>query len=425
MERLIMIMNKTFSIIFVLLFSAGLIAAQNFSAPLLKKHISFLSSDALEGRATGSKGADIAAEYIFQELKSFGLLPFRQNFSFKYSPEGQGNSDSIKVQLNGFNIAAFLDNGKKETIIIGAHYDHLGFGHDGNSMDPEAKGQIHNGADDNASGVAGLLELARYYATNNKVEEVNYYFIAFSGEENGLFGSKSIADFLLNNQPSEKNEIVKFKAPSDCKIMLNLDMIGRVNPEEKKLMIYGSGTAAGLPEILQSIELKSYKMIYDSSGVGPSDHASFYFKNIPVLHFFSGQHAEYHKPTDDESLINYAGMIDILDFMRVFCENVQTKPLTFQATRNNQIQSRNFKVTLGVMPDYTFEGPGLRLDGVSEGKPAKKAGLMRGDIILKMDQTEILNMKTYMGMLSKYNKGEKVQLEVKRGETRIVVSATF
>jgi len=202
-------------------------------------------------------------------------------------------------------------------------------------------------------------------------------------------------------------------------------MVGRVNPSEKKLMIYGIGTAVGLPEMVQAVDLKNYKVVYDSSGVGPSDHASFYFKNIPVLHFFSGQHPEYHKPTDDEALINYEGMIEILDFMRVLCNNIQTKPLTFQATRNNQIQSRNFKVTLGVMPDYTFEGPGLRLDGVSEGKPAKKAGLMRGDIILKMDQTEILNMKTYMGMLSKYNKGEKVQLEVKRGETRIIVSATF
>ncbi len=417
-------MNKTFFLFIAILFSSGFSSAQNFSTPLLRKHISFLSSDALEGRATGSKGADIAAEYIYQELKSFGLLPFRQNFSFKFSPEGPGNTDSIKVQLNGFNVAAFLDNGKKETIVIGAHYDHLGFGHDGNSMDPEAKGQIHNGADDNASGVAGMLELARFYANNNKVEEVNYYFIAFSGEENGLFGSKSIADFLLNNQPSEKNEIVKFKAPSDCKIMLNLDMIGRVNPEEKKLMIYGSGTAAGLPEILQSIELKSYKMIYDSSGVGPSDHASFYFKNIPVLHFFSGQHAQYHKPSDDENLINYSGIIDILDYLQTLNQKIEIKPLLFQATRNNQ-QSRNFKVTLGVMPDYTFEGPGLRLDGVSEGKPAKKAGLMRGDIILKMDNTDIINMKTYMSMLSKYNRAETVRLEVKRGAEVLIIFATF
>jgi hypothetical protein len=424
MERLMMMKKLNISLFLFLLWGT-ILNAQNFSQALLKKHISFLASDALEGRGTGTKGAEVAAEYIFQELKFLGLSPYRQNFSFKFSPDPHGGSDSSKISLQGINVAAFLDNGKKETIVIGAHYDHLGLGHDGNSMDPEAKGQIHNGADDNASGVAAMLELARYYSQNNLMEEVNFYFVAFSGEENGLFGSKAFADFLLNDQPSINKIERKFNRPEECKIMLNMDMVGRVNPSEKKLMIYGIGTAVGLPEMVQAVDLKNYKVVYDSSGVGPSDHASFYFKNIPVLHFFSGQHPEYHKPTDDEALINYEGMIEILDFMRVLCNNIQTKPLTFQATRNNQIQSRNFKVTLGVMPDYTFEGPGLRLDGVSEGKPAKKAGLMRGDIILKMDQTEILNMKTYMGMLSKYNKGEKVQLEVKRGETRIIVSATF
>lgn len=400
------------------------LCAQNFSTPLLKKHISFLASDALEGRSTGSKGADAAAEYIFQELKFFGLSPYKQDFSFKFNPDPHAKSDSGSVSLNGFNVAAFLDNGKKETVIIGAHYDHLGLGHDGNSMDPEAKGKIHNGADDNASGIAGLLELARFYTQNNFKEEVNFYFIAFSGEENGLFGSKSIASYLLDNKDETKN-VKKFSSAADCKMMINLDMIGRVNPFEKKLMIYGTGTAIGLPDLIKSIELKNYKIVTDSSGVGPSDHASFYFKNIPVLHFFSGQHAEYHKPADDEALINYEGIIEILNYISTLLKQVENKPLVFQETRNNPQQSRNFKVTLGVMPDYTFEGPGLRLDGVSEGKPAKKAGLMRGDVILMMDNTTIVNMKTYMEMLSKYNKGEKVQLKVKRGPEEIVVFATF
>lgn len=418
-------MKKTLPVFIVLFSLASGLTAQEFSASLLKKHISFLSSDALEGRSTGSKGAEVASEYIFQELKFLGLSPYRQHFSFRFNPDPHSKSDSGSVQLNGYNVAAFLDNGKKETVVIGAHYDHLGLGHDGNSMDPEAKGKIHNGADDNASGVAGVLELARYYTQNNFTEEVNFYFIAFSGEENGLFGSKSIADFLTDKNAAESKEIKKFSSATECRLMINLDMIGRVNPAEKKVMIYGTGTAAGLPELIQSVEIKNYKVVTDSSGVGPSDHASFYFKNIPVLHFFSGQHAEYHKPSDDEPLINYDGIIEILNYIIAIEKKVESKPLTFQPTRNNPQQSRNFKVTLGVMPDYTFEGPGLRLDGVSEGKPAKKAGLMRGDIILMMDTTPIVNMKTYMEMLSKYNKGEKVLLKVKRGTEEISVSATF
>jgi len=398
---------------------------QNFSTVNLKKYISFLASDSLEGRSTGSKGAQIAGEYIAQQFKQIGLAPYFQEFSFKFNPNPHDTLNTSLIPLTGQNVAAFLNNDRPKTIIIGAHYDHLGLGHDGNSMDSEAKGKIHNGADDNASGVAGMLELARFYANNGINEEVNFYFIAFSGEENGLFGSKSIADFLLDQNQQNKEEIKKLKTASDCKIMINLDMIGRVKPEEKKVMIYGTGTAINLQNIVNSIELKNYKLVTDSSGVGPSDHASFYFKNIPVLHFFSGQHADYHKPSDDEPLINYQGITEILDYIVRLNNSIEKTDLVFSPTRNNLTTSRNFKVTLGIMPDYTFEGPGLRIDGVSENKPAKKAGLIKGDIILKIDQTEITNIKVYMSLLSKYNKGEKVAASVKRGNEIIKLDIIF
>jgi Zn-dependent M28 family amino/carboxypeptidase len=168
----------------------------------------------------------------------------------------------------------------------------------GSSLDANPKEKIHNGADDNASGVAGVIELARYFASNNKTENTNFLFACFSGEELGLIGSK----FLTENSPVDNGSVT---------YMINMDMIGRLDPQSRALMIHGTGTSPVWEPLLKKLSPK-FSIKTDSSGTGPSDHTSFYLKDIPVLHFFTGAHSDYHKPSDDFEKINYAGEADVL-----------------------------------------------------------------------------------------------------------------
>lgn len=293
--------------------------AQYSNPELVKKHINYLASDKMKGRGTGSKEVFKAADYIEKYFKTLKLQPlgekgFRQSFDAKVWKVKV--SDSIR---KADNIIAFLDNGAPLTIVIGAHYDHLGTGHQGSSKDSLGVGKIHNGADDNASGVAGLLELARYYSTNNLKESYNFLFIAFGAEELGLIGSK-----YFTEQPT---------LPLD-KItgMLNMDMIGRLNPEQGVAVI-GYGTSKKWPEIFKGITPK-IKFYTGHDGNGGSDQTSFYKKNIPVLFFHTGGHPDYHMPTDDPEKINYSGLTGIIDFEVMVINNMlkQSEKLEFQFT---------------------------------------------------------------------------------------------
>lgn len=389
--------------------------AQEFSKSELKRHIVFLASDSMIGRGPGTYGASIAALYIAGEFNRLGLkapVPgYFQEFSFRpLNPHGQDDSTRAKVQT--CNVLAFLDNQAEKTIVIGAHYDHLGEGFDGNSMEANPGGKIHNGADDNASGVAGLIELARVLSENKAKEKCNFLFAAFSAEEAGLFGSK----YLAEHPPVQ---------PSSLKAMFNLDMVGRMDSVEKKLMIYGVGTAAQFVDWTKELE-GPIKIVRDSSGLGPSDHASFYLKNIPVIHFFTGQHKQYHKPDDDEALINYDGEVLVLNaILKMLTKAEEAVELKFLPTRNPAQQAVDFKVTLGVMPDYTFDGKGLRIDGVTDGKPASKAGILPGDVILQMGSLEITDIYVYMKALSGYKKGEETQVMVLRKGQQVSLKVVF
>jgi Peptidase family M28/PDZ domain len=383
----------------------------------IKKHITFLASDKLEGRGTSTKGEEKAAQYIAKNFKKLGLKPmgtegtFFHQFDFAPVTNPHATDDPNKPRQKSKNVVGFLDNGAEFTIVIGAHYDHLGRGLDHNSLDPNPDGKIHNGADDNASGTSGVLELARQFTQNNKKEPYNFLFMCFSGEELGLLGSKKFIEF-----PTYDLNKVNY--------MFNMDMIGRFR-DEKGLMIQGIGTSSLWGKMIE-IMGGDMKIIPDSSGVGPSDYTSFYLKGIPVLGFFTGQHTDYHKPSDDTELINFEGEKKVLDYIVRFVEATCTFPkMDFLTTKQPQNQARNFKVTMGVMPDYAYDKKGMRIDGVTDGKPAAKAGIKTGDVIVKIGETEIENVYTYMDVLTKLKKGDTAKVVVKRGNEDVVLDVTF
>lgn len=378
----------------------------------LKKHISYLASDELKGRLTGSKEEKIASEYLSKQLKSLGLQAFEkgsyfQNFNYnvRLNPH-----DSLDTKANsGRNVIGYLDNKASKTIVIGAHYDHLGLNEHNNSTQPNSKGQIHNGADDNASGVAAVLELARMYAKNKTVENANYVFVLFSGEEDGLIGSKKLA------------ETIKTKYPNVV-AMLNMDMIGRLN-DKKEMTVGGVGSSPIFPQLVERNKPAGFNITLDQSGVGPSDHTSFYLKDIPVLFFFTGTHADYHKPSDDEDKISYYGVKNITDYaFRIVSDLSNQSNIEFTKTKMNAEKTRpKYKVTLGVMPDYTDHGDGLHIDGVTDGRPAQLAGIMEGDIITKIGTCDIKEVYSYMECLGKINSGDELPVTFKRnGETKTV-----
>ncbi len=390
------------------------IQAQQFDEESIRKHIKTLASDSMQGRGTGSEGERMAAAYIISEFKKFNLSPlvdsksFLQPFTFKAGVHGEGET------VTAHNVVAYLDNKASYTIIIGAHYDHLGLGEHGNSLEANSKGQIHNGADDNASGVAGVLELARHYSTNHVKEKYNFLFLCFSGEELGLHGSKYFTE----------NPLIDL---SKVNYMINMDMIGRLNEQNKTLMVHGSGTSPVWEPLLNNLESERVKIKTDSSGIGPSDHTSFYLKDIPVLHFFTGSHSDYHKPSDDWDKINYTGQADVLHIIAKVIDKLDLEPkLAFLPTKAKPMTNRSaFKVTLGVMPSYTSDGDGVKVDGVTEGRPGKLAGIQTGDVIIQMDELEIKDIQDYMSALGKFDKGQTIPLKVKRGSEIVTLSVTF
>jgi aminopeptidase YwaD len=320
-------------------------------------------------------------------------------------------SEIIKDEATGNNVLGYIDNKAEYTIVIGAHYDHLGHGGDESLYRGEPA--IHNGADDNASGVAGVIELARYFKANGPKSN-NYLFIAFSGEEKGLLGSGHYA----------KNPSIDL---TKVNYMLNMDMIGRLKPEDPTLIVSGVGTSDAWKITMNYINQNNFKVKTTESGIGPSDHTSFYLKNIPVLHFFSGTHNDYHKPSDDENLINYKGEFDILNYMITLIEKLDDKgKISFIKTKEeNSEESPRFKVTLGVVPDYAFEGAGMRIDGVSDGKPAAKAGLKSGDIVISIGDFKVQDMMSYMKALGKFEKGQKATVGILRGKEELKIDVTF
>ncbi len=288
------------------------------------------------------------------------------------------------------------------TIMIGAHHDHLGMG-EYSSRTPDRK-EVHNGADDNASGVSSMLEIARLFSLNKKGLRYNIIAAAFGAEEKGLIGSKHLADSLKKLD----------KLPV---LMVNLDMVGRM--ADDKVQVGGVGTFSGADSLVKSKSSRyGFKVATTKGGSGASDHSSFYSAGVPVLFLTTGVHQQYHTPDDDENLINYDGMAGlcsyVYDIMSEFAYKDE-KPV-FQKVKGEEEQGRaTFKVSLGVVPDFTYEeGDGFRIGAVSAGRPAEKAGLKAGDIIVLMNGKEVKNIYEYMARLNELKAGQKVEVNVRR-----------
>ncbi|MGZ5247204.1 MAG: M20/M25/M40 family metallo-hydrolase [Flavitalea sp.] len=367
----------------------------------VKDDLSFLQKDRTEV-------AKIPVIYISKETQS----------KF-FNEESEMLDIKLKIDIGdkkrtGHNVVGFIDNGASNTIVLGAHYDHLGFGEDGNSMIRTGEKMIHNGADDNASGTAALIELGRMLK-HSKNKSNNYLLIAFSAEELGLNGSK-----YFTEHPTVEIDKINY--------MINMDMVGRLNDSSKAMTIGGYGTSPAWSEVMNPIkELKGFSIKYDSSGTGPSDHTSFYRKNIPVLFFFTGLHTDYHRPSDDFEKINSLGTFQIVKLINQVIDRSATKgKLTFTPTREQQTSTTaRFSVSLGIMPDYTFNGTGVRADGISAGRAAEKAGLKTGDIIVQLGPHNISSVENYMQALAKFKKGDSTTVKFKRGEEVIEASVQF
>lgn len=306
------------SLLFFLAFNA--FAQVPYPTPAkLSRHIQYLASDKMKGRGTGSRQNLKAAKYVARQFKKYHLAPkgtqgYFQPFTARVRRVVV--PDSLRDTRN---VLGFLDNGAERTIVIGAHFDHLGLGTQGSSKAEKPEGQIHNGADDNASGVAGLLELARYFAENGSKESYNFLFIAFGAEELGLQGSRHFVD-----NPTLPLDRINF--------MVNMDMIGRYNPD-RGVGIGGYGTSAAWPGIFEGVT-GEVKFFTDRAGSGGSDHGSFYAKHIPVLFFHTGGHDDYHTPTDDADKVDTRAEAAILRIEIDLIENAMKLPtLEFQEVK--------------------------------------------------------------------------------------------
>ncbi len=409
-------MRKLFFLFGFLFFASSCYSPKEINRQI-KKDVYLLASDSLERRRTGTEAEKKAAEYIAKRFTELKLIPkgtnrYFQNFTFKLStnPHKGAEFSNIKKEgyLEGTNVLGFIDNQAEQTIVIGAHYDHLGYGGEG-SLYRETKLEIHNGADDNASGVSLLLHLAARSKELGKAN--NYLFIAFSGEEMGLLGS----NHFTKNTTLNKNTF---------NYMINMDMVGRLN-KANTLAVYGVGSSPLFKQILSSNNTV-FKLVYNESGIGPSDHTSFYLIDIPVLHFFTGQHADYHKPSDDPQHLNYEGMIQISDYIVSVINDLDNNgKMTFRKTINESEETPRFSVSLGVVPDYLFDGKGMRIDGVSEDKLAQRIGLKKGDIVIGLGGDSISNMMEYMKALSKHKKGNRSSVTIDRSGIKETFLITF
>jgi Peptidase family M28/PDZ domain/PA domain len=304
---------------------------------------------------------------------------------------------------------------KDENIVIGAHYDHVGFGHYG-TRDSHTSGQIHYGADDNASGTAVLLQLAERLSLAQLKPARTVIFVAFSGEELGLHGSRQYVNFPT--------------APlSSTKAMVNLDMVGRLR--DNRLTVFGTRSAKDLSGIVMEEAQKLGLQVTESEGIGNSDHMSFYNKKIPALHFFTGLHADYHRPGDTWEKLNIEGMARITELVRGVAEKIANRkePMSFVSLPSRPpatgSESRGYGAYLGSIPDFGATREGVRLAGVQDGSPAALAGLREGDIIVKLAEIKIQNLEDLTEALRSKKPGDSVDITLLRNSQHFTVKATL
>jgi Zn-dependent M28 family amino/carboxypeptidase len=318
-------------------------------------------------------------------------------------------TDVVRNETPAYNVIGMLEGSdpilKNEVIIVGAHYDHLGRGGEGTGSLAPRGGDIHYGADDNASGTAGVLELARLFSKQKPKHTI--VFMAFGGEEEGLLGS----NYYVNHPLLPLANTVA---------MINMDMIGRM--KDGRLIIGGVGTAKEWRDLIAGE--KQFQLTLNEDGFGPSDHSSFYGKQIPVLFFWTGTHNDYHKPSDTFDKINYADEARILALVaRIINElDAADKRLTYTTAKSDATPGASgFRVYLGTIPNYADTNDGLLLDGVRDDSPAARAGLKAGDRVVKIGDREIKNVYDYTYALGEMKAGEEYVIGVVRGTEKLTL----
>jgi aminopeptidase YwaD len=391
--------------------SAGPAAASADSARVLSD-IRYLSSDALEGRATGTPGNDSAAAFTARRYASLGLRALAPGYLQPFVARSamlahSGGAAEQRTQ----NVVAFLPGSdpalRGQVIVVGAHIDHLGRSTAG-ALDPEARDAIRNGADDNASGTAAVLELARLFSA--RPARRSLLFAHFSGEELGLLGSQ----YFVEHSPVPIDSIVT---------MLNFDMVGRMRGDS--LIVYGVATARELPAILDSANANLGLVVRGiGDGFGPSDHSSFYARNLPVLHFFTNVHEDYHRATDEADRINAAGAARVVSLAERVVREIDARDTRLTFTRSAAPPAvagarTGSNVYLGSIPDMAAaDTRGLRLSGIRAGSPADSAGLAAGDVVVELGGKAVTDLQTYSEALYSFKPGDEVEIVVVRGAER-------
>ena len=397
------------------LFTFSLLSAQKQDD--MRQTVEYLASQELGGRYPGTAGDTLASEFIAGKLRSLKLKPVVKGkkkkafyHDFTYGKEKQITTHNIIAVVPGKDKQL-----RNEYIVVGSHYDHLGMGGQGSgSRRPDTLG-VHPGADDNASGDAVVLELAKHFKKARSPRSIIFMF--FGAEEQGLVGSKKFLEWMKQEDNQRKN------LPNNIKgivAMVNLDMVGRMR--DHALSVSGTGTSSGFKAMAEQVaEQKNLHVTCVPDGYGPSDQASFVAADIPVLFLTTGGHMEYHTPADVPSTLNYDGMQETLEFTQELVTRLAGMPGTpdfINVPGSSTMKHAKFKVTLGLMPDVmgASSKPGLRADIVVAGKPAHNAGIRSGDIIQEIDGKPVKDIEEYMQRLSELQAGTTIPVKVLRGE---------
>jgi hypothetical protein len=379
--------------------------------------VRYLADDALGGRLAGTREERCAGDYIAQRFAALGLKPAGMNNTYFQEFPVASVTNPHAPAGTGRNVLAVLEGSdpalKNEFVIVGAHYDHLGMGEFGSTA-TDKRPAIHNGADDNASGVAVMLDVARRLARGPKPAR-SIVFMAFSGEESGLLGSAHFAN----------NPTVQL---SNARAMLNLDMVGRLG--QGPLIVYGIGTATEWEKfVTDAAAREKVGVTLQPDGYGASDHTSFYLKDIPVLHFFTNVHSDYHNPGDDWEKIDAPGMNKVASIVAALTSQAANPAtvLTLQkgVGRRPSAGSSGYGAYLGTVPDFSPVKYGVKISGVRDNSPAAEAGLTAGDIIIKFDDKAIADLQGMTDALRTYKPGDKVKITVLRADKEVVLDAVF
>jgi Zn-dependent M28 family amino/carboxypeptidase len=380
----------------------------------IRSDVAYLAADALEGRGTGTAGNDSAAAFIARRYAALGLRALSAGYLQPFEARSAALAHSGGSALHTQNVAAFLEGSdpalRGQVIVVGAHFDHLGRSTFG-ALDPEAGDAIRNGADDNASGTAAVLELARLFAQHPARRSI--LFANFSGEELGLLGSQ----YMVEHAPVALDSVIA---------MLNFDMVGRLRGDS--LIVYGVATAREFPALLDSANASTRLAVRGlGDGFGPSDHSSFFARGIPVLHFFTNLHDDYHRATDDVAKLNAGGEARVVMLAERCVRELDARDARPTVVRGAPAPvmagSRSgSNVYLGSIPDMAAPDiAGLRLTGVRAGSPADSAGLKAGDVVVEFGGVVVTDLQTYSDALYAHQPGDVVPVVVLRDGKRVSV----